>query len=182
MDNAAMSSRSSDAGQAQPGRVAGRLLALTAANVAGAVHGAILIGLLFSAEDARRVGYADTIAAAVVVLALYWLTGIYAHDLAGRLQRREPVEAKSVWRISVHELPVLEGGFIPVLALVIAWAAGASVTAAVTAGVWTTALTIVALEVLAGWRAHLGRRRLWLQAWAGAAMGLAIILLKFLLH
>lgn len=177
-----MSSEPSDAGRAQPRRIAERLLTVTAANVAGAVHGAILIGLLFSAEDARRVGYEDTVEAAVVVLALYWLTGIYAHDLAARLQRREAVDAKSVWRSSIHELPVLEGGLVPVLALLVAWAAHASVTAAVTAAVWTTAITIVVLEVVAGWRAHLGRKRLWLQACAGAAMGLAIIVLKVILH
>jgi hypothetical protein len=48
--------------------------------------------------------------------------------------------------------------------------------------VWTTAVTIVVLEVAAGVRARLRPRRLPIQACAGVAMGMAIVGLKLLLH
>lgn len=141
-----------------------------------------MIGVLFAAEDARQVGYPETIAAAALVLALYWLAGFYAHELGVRLQTREPVSRKLFWRSCVHELPIIEGGSIPVLVLLVAWAAGARVTGGVTAAVWATAVTIVTLEVAAGWRARLGAKRLLAQASAGVFLGLAIVALKLMLH
>jgi hypothetical protein len=157
-------------------------LSLAAANVEGAVYGAVAIGVLFAAEDAPHVGYPETIEAAVLVLALYWLTGFYAHELAIRVQRHEQVNLRLLWRSCLHELTVIEGGLIPVLTVLVAWAAGATVAAAVAAAVWTTAATIIALEVAAGCRARPGPKRLLLQAGLAVAMGLAIVVLKLMLH
>lgn len=181
-DNAAMSSRSSHARRGRPRRAAAWLLSLAAANVEGAVYGTVVIGVLFAAEDAPRVGYPETLEAAALVLALYWLTGFYAHELAIRVRGREQVNLKLLWRSGLHELTIIEGGLIPVLALLLAWAAGATVTVGVAAAVWTTAATIIALEVAAGRRAGLGPKRLLLQAGAGVAVGLAIVGLKLMLH
>jgi hypothetical protein len=157
-------------------------LGLAAANVQGAVYGTVAIGVLFAAEDAPRVGYPETLEAAAIVLALYWLTGFYAHELAIRVQRREQVNLRLLWRSCLHELTVIEGGLIPVLAVLVAWAAGATVAVGVTAAVWTTAATIIALEVAAGCRSRPGPKRLLLQASVGVAMGLAIVVLKLMLH
>ena len=157
-------------------------MGLAAENVEGAVYGTVLVGVLFAAEDARRVGYAETLAAAVLTLALYWLAGFYAHELGLRLLRSEQVNLTLIWRSCVHELPLIEGGLIPVLALLVAWAAGATVTGGVTTAVWATAATIVALEVVAAWRARLRPKRLLLQTGSGVAMGFAIVALKLMLH
>ena len=154
----------------------------TAENVEGAVYGAVVIGVLFAAEDAAGVGYVETVEAAVLVLVLYWLTGFYAHELAVRVQRREPVNLRLIWRSCLHELSIIEGGLIPVLALLVAWASGASVRVGVSAAVWTTAATIIALEVAAGCRARPGFKPLLLQASVGVAMGSAIVVLKLMLH
>ena len=132
-----------------------------------------MVGVLFAAEDAPRVGYLETVEAAALVLVLYWLTGFYANELAIRVQTREHVNLK---------LSVIEGGLVPILALLVAWASGAGVRAGVTAAVWTTAATLIALEVAAGWRARPGFKPLLLQASVGAAMGLAIVVLKLMLH
>jgi hypothetical protein len=155
---------------------------VSAENAEGAVYGAVLIGVLFAAEDAGRVGYPETVAAAAVVLALYWLTSCYAHNLGVRLQTREPVNVRVLWRSCVHELTVLEGGSIPVLVVLVAWAAGTSVTGGVTAAVWATAVAIVALEVAAGWRARLRPKRRWLQIGVGVVIGSVIVALKLVLH
>ena len=177
-----MSSRSSHARRSQPRLAVAWLLGLAAENVEGAVYGTVAVGVLFAAEDARRVGYPETVEAAALVLALYWLTGFYAHELAIRVLRSEQVNLRLMWRSFLHELTVIEGGLIPVLALLVAWASGASVTVGVAAAVWATAATIIALEVAAGCRARPGFKRLLLQAGAGVAMGLAIVALKLMLH
>ncbi len=177
-----MSSPPSTARALRPGRTAGWLLRIAAENAGGAVYGTVMIGVLLAAEDARRDGYPETIGAAVIVLGLYWVTSLYTDTLGDRLRSASPLSATVFWRSCLHELPIVEGGLIPVLALVVAWAAGASVTSAVTAAVWTTGASIVILEVVAGWRARLSPRRLWLQTGAGAVIGLAIVALKLVLH
>ncbi len=67
-------------------RAAGWLLTVAADNAGAAVHGAVMIGVLFAAEDARHEGYPATIEAAAVVLALYWLMNLYTHTLGVHLR------------------------------------------------------------------------------------------------
>ena len=167
--------------ESQLGRAGAWLATVTVANAGDAVYGALVMGVLLAADDARREGYAATIEAAAVVLALYWLTSLYAHSLGLRVRRGDPLSAGLVWRSCVHELPVVEGGVIPVLALLIAWAAGFAVTSGVTAALWTTAVVLVLLEVIAGLRSR-GRKRMWPEAIAGAGMGLALIAVQVVLH
>jgi hypothetical protein len=166
----------------RPRRAGAWLLRLATENAGGAVYGTVTIGVLFAAEDARHEGYPETIGAAAVVLVLYWLMTFYTHTLGARLQAREPLNLTFFWRSCLHELPIIEGAFVPVLVLLLAWAAGAPVTSGVTAAVWTTAVSIVVLEVVAAWRAQLSLRSLWLQAGAGVIMGAAVIALKLVLH
>lgn len=163
-------------------RVVDHVLDLTAQNVEGAVYGTVMIGVLFAVEDARRETYAETVEAALVVLLLYLLSHFYAHFLGVRLRARERFTAKLLWRSWRHELPILQGAIIPVLALLIAWILGATATEGTTAALWTTAVMIVTLEVAAGWRARLGAWEMLLQAGTGAILGLTIVGLKLILH
>jgi hypothetical protein len=163
-------------------RVGAWLIDVAAANAGRAVYGVVMIGVLLAAEDARHEGYPATIEAAVIVLVLYWLTSFYTHTLGERLQRRESLNARLLWRSCVHELPVIEGALIPVLVLLATWATGFTVDRGATAALWTAAASIVVLEVMAGWRSRLGLRGLWIQAGAGAVMGLTLVGLKLVLH
>lgn len=177
-----MSSRATDARRARLPRLGRWLLDVTTANAGGAVYGAVMIGVLLAAEDAGHVGYPATIEAAAIVLLLYWLTNLYAHALGFRLRRREPLNLRLLWRSCLYELPIVEGALVPVLVLLLTWAAGLTVTSGVTAALWTAAATIVVLEVAAGWRSRQGPRDILLQIGAGAFMGLALVGLKLLLH
>lgn len=177
-----VSSRTSPTSSGRMRRAVAWLVGVTADNAGDAVYGAVMIGVLFAAEDSRREGYPETVGAAVIVLALYWLTSLYTHTLGMRLRTGEPLSAAIFWRGCVHELPLIEGGLVPLLVLLAAWAAGASVTSGATAAVWTAAATIVVLELTTAWRSRLNMRRLWIQAGAGALMGFAIIALKLVLH
>jgi hypothetical protein len=179
---APISSRGDRAWVGRPRRALAWLLTVGAANAEGAVYGTLMIGVMLAAEDADRVGYPETIGAATIVLALYWLANLYTHTLGLRLKTREPLNVRLILRSCVHELPIIEGALIPVLALLVAWAAGATVASAVTAALWAAAVSIVFLEIAAGWLARLRPHDLWLQAGIGAVMGLAVIGLKLLLH
>jgi hypothetical protein len=181
-DNAPMSAEPTTARLGRAPRAAGWLLKIAVANAGAAVYGAVMVGVLFAAEDARHEGYPATIEAALIVLALYWLTSLYTHTLGARLRNREPLNAKLLWQGCVYELPIVEGALVPILALLLTWAAGYAVGTGVSAALWTTVVVIVVLEVAAGWRSRRDPRSLLLQAGAGAVMGLALIGLKLVLH
>jgi hypothetical protein len=163
-------------------RFAAWLLDVTTANAAGAVYGAMMVGVLLAAEDARHEGYPATIEAATIVMLLYLLTNLYAHTLGVRLQRREALNPSLLWRSCLHELPLVEGALVPFFVLLLTWAVGLTVATGVTAALWTAAGTIVVLEVAAGWRSRRGPRDLWLQIAAGVVIGVALIGLKLALH
>ncbi len=71
---------------------------------------------------------------------------------------------------------------MPLLALALAALAGASQETAVTVAIWTAALSIAAFELLAGIRSGASRGELVLETAVGAAMGLAILALRIVLH
>jgi hypothetical protein len=158
------------------------LAGVTLDNAGGAVYGTVMIGVLLAAEDPTGLGYTDTIGAALIVLALYWLTSLYTYTLGTRLRTGEPLSARVFWRSCLHELPILEGALLPLVVILLSWAAGASVSTGVTIATWTAAVTILLLEFVAGWRSRLALERLWLQAAIGTVIGFAIIGLKLLLH
>jgi hypothetical protein len=147
-----------------------------------AVYGTVMVGVLLAAEDSHREGYPETIGAAAVVLALYWPMSLHTHTLGIRLRTRGRLNLKLLWHRCAHELAMVEGAFVPVLALLTAWVAGATVTSGVTVALWATVLSVVILEVAAAWEARLRPQEVWLQAAVGAVMGLAIIALKLILH
>ncbi len=163
-------------------RAAAWLAAAAASNAEGAVYGAVMIGVLLAAEDARQETYAETIAATAIVVALYWMTSLYTHILGIRLRTNEPLNGSLIRRSMVHEFPVIEGAVSPVVVLVLAWATGASVTRGVRVAVFATAISIVVLEVAAGWRAKPRGQTIWLRATMGAIAGLGIVGLKVVLH
>ena len=52
----------------------------------------------------------------------------------------------------LYELPIVESALAPVIVLLLTWAAGFTVASGVTVALWTAAVTVVVLEVEAGWR------------------------------
>ena len=159
-----------------------RIGSATIAHAGGAVYGALLVGALLAAEDARHQGYGATIEASVVVVALYWLTNLYAHGLGVRRQRRERLNARLLWSSGLEELPIVEGALVPLVVLLVAWVVGVTIASAVSAAVWAAAGMIVVLEVAAGWRSRRGRGDVGIQATVGVAIGFALIGVKLILH
>jgi hypothetical protein len=151
-------------------------------NPAGLVYGTIAVGALLAAESARQETYTRTIIAVAIALVLYWLSYSYAEFTGRRIEEQQAVTVAGLLDASARELSVLLGAAMPFLALVVCWAAGASLETAVTIAIWTSAAMVVAIEVLIGVRAELTGRQLALQSAFGAFLGLMIIALRIVLH
>ncbi len=161
---------------------ASRITALVLDNPGDAVYGAIAVGALLAAESPRRETYAKTVAAVVITLLLYWLAHSYA-DLAGeRLRSGARLTTGRLLGTMLHELPILIGAAIPMATLLICWIAGAGLSGAVFAAVWTSAGIVLVIELAAGLRGRLRGRQLLAQAVVGALLGPLIILLRGVLH
>ena len=81
-----------------------------------------------------------------------------------------------------HEVTMLLGAGVPLLALLAAWAAGAALGSGVSAAIWTSAVMIVLAELAAGIRAEQKGRELAGQVVFGALLGCLVIALKLVLH
>lgn len=152
------------------------------ANPGGLVYGTILVATLLAAESPRRETYLRTIGAVVVALALYWLANAYATYTGDRMRRSDPFAFAGFARAARHEVTVVVGALAPLLAVLVCWAAGASLSTAVSIGIWTAVAMIVATEVLLGLRAELEGREMIIQTGIGLALGLLVIALRVLLH
>ncbi len=150
-------------------------------NPSGAVFGVITIGALLAAESGSHDSHLETLGSALIATALYWLVHAYSGLLGRRLEGRERLTAGAIWRALSHDWALIRGAAIPLGTLVIAWACGASQVTAVTAALWSAAASLLALELIAGVRAHASPSELVLQGAVGFAMGLAIIALKVVL-
>lgn len=151
-------------------------------NPAGVVYGVITIGALMAAESAQHETYAEALGSALVATALYWLAHAYADVLGRRVATGKPLSTGSLAEALIHDLAIVRGATIPLLALAIAWLVGASVEAGLTAAVRTAVVTIVVFEIVAGVRAKSTRSELLLQGAFGLTMGLGILALKSIVH
>jgi VIT1/CCC1 family predicted Fe2+/Mn2+ transporter len=151
-------------------------------NPARVVYGIIAVGALMAAESGRNESYPDTVASALLATALYWLAHSYAEVLGQRLATSERLTARAMRDAAVHEFAVVRGATIPLLALLISWAAGASQQTAVTAALWSSVASLFVFELIAGMRSRASPREIALETAVGAVLALGIVFLKSLLH
>jgi hypothetical protein len=147
-------------------------------NPGGAVYGTITVGALMAAETGQRETYVETIAAVLIALLLYWLDHAYAALTGQRLADGTKLTPAALG----HELSMLAGAAVPMLTVLIGWAAGAALATSLTLGVITAALAVVAVEVLAAVRAELSGRELVGQVAIGGLLGCLVFALKAVLH
>jgi hypothetical protein len=153
-----------------------------AGNAAGVVYGVITVGALMAAESGRHETYFDAFASALFATLLYWLAHAYSDLLGRRLSSGERLTVASLGRTLAHDWAIVRGAAIPLLALAIAWLAGASREAGVTAALRTAVVTVVVFELLAGVRAKSTPGELLLKGAVGVTMGLTILAVKGILR
>jgi hypothetical protein len=151
-------------------------------NPAGIVFGTITIGAVLAAESGLHESYLTAFGSALVTVALYWLAHTYSDLLGRRLSTHEHLTAGTLVRAFAHDWAIVRGAALPLLAMAIAWALGASQETAVTAAVWTCVVSVIAFELLAGIRAKSTPGELALEGCVGTAMGLGILALRAILH
>jgi hypothetical protein len=151
-------------------------------NPAGVVYGILTIGALLAAESDRHESYPEALGSAAVALALYWLAHSYADLLGDRLAHQRHLSLSALWHTILHDRAIARGAGVPLLALLICWAIGATQATAITAALWTSIASLVVFEILAGLRARVKPAELVLEGCVGATMGLAIFALKIILH
>jgi hypothetical protein len=151
-------------------------------NPAGVVYGIIVIGALLAAESARHETYLDTVSSTVIAAALYWLAHAYAGVLGRRLTLHERLTAGALVRALGHDWAIVRGAAVPLLALALCWAIGVALHTAVSAALWSAIASLIAFELLAGVRSRASAGELAFDLAVGATMGLAILLLKIVLH
>lgn len=155
---------------------------LPGANPAGTVYGTITVGALLAAESSLRDTYPETISAVVVALLVYWLAHSYAELLGGRLTAHERLTLSGLGRALGRDWAIVRGAGAPLLALLVAWAVGASQETGLTVALWTCVASLLAFELLAGLRARAQPAELALELCIGAVMGFGVILLRVILH
>ena len=151
-------------------------------NYGSAVYGLITVSALLAAESASRQTYAETVLGVVLALLIFWLAHGYSELIARRAEEGERLTRAGIRWMLRWELPILVGAIPPLVAVLIAWAAGAGLGTAITIALWTAAATILVAEVIAGRQAELPGRELALQALVGTAFGVLILVLKLALH
>jgi hypothetical protein len=153
-----------------------------AQNPAGVVYGVIAIGALLAAESGRHETYLDTVSSAFIATGLYWLGHAYAGALGRRLQGGETLTAATLRRALAHDWAIVRGAAIPVVALLVAWAAGAAQGTAVTAALWSAVAAVIAFEALAALRSRASLREVAVELAVGVALGSAILALRIILE
>jgi hypothetical protein len=152
------------------------------ANLAAAIYGAITIGSVVAIESATSETYLETFVGALLLVLIYMLAHAYAESASGRLKKSEPLELPELRRTIKGQFPMIPGAAIPLAPLIICWAIGAPLQTGVTATVWTSAVSIVALELLAGIRAKRKGHELVAQVAFGTVLGVLILALRIVLH
>jgi hypothetical protein len=147
-----------------------------------AIYGLMTVGALLAAESANGETYFETVAAVIVTMLVYWLAHSYAEFASDRLTEGQPLRFGILARIMGHQVTILVGAAIPLLALLVDWVVGASLSTAVTTALYTSAGMVVVIEVAAGIRAKQSGRDLVKQTLFGAVLGLMIIALRLILH
>jgi hypothetical protein len=152
------------------------------ANPAGQVFGLIALGALLAAESARHETYLEVVGTSMLALTLYWFAHAYGEIVGERMRSGARLSGQAVRRALVHDWPIMRGASAPLLAVLVCWVAGADTNTAVLAALWTCVGCLVAFELIAGLQAGAGPLELLIEGSIGAAMGIAILLLKIILR
>lgn len=142
----------------------------------------IAVGAVLAAESDLHDSYLDLFLSALITTLLFWLAHSYTYALGRRLVTHHRLTVGGLGEALVVEWPLVAGAAIPLGTLALAWATGASRATGVSAALAASVAAVIALELLAGIRARASAGELVLDACVGTALGVAILLLKVVLH
>ena len=156
--------------------------ALLATAPAGVILGVLAVSTVIAAESTRHETYGKLLGASVIAMVIFWLARSYALHLEWRLRERVSWSFHEIVTSLARGAAILVGATVPIAALFFDWVAGASLQTGVTVALWSAGIALVAFELLASIRRHLGRRDLAVETSIGVVMGLGILVMRLLLH
>jgi VIT1/CCC1 family predicted Fe2+/Mn2+ transporter len=118
----------------------------------------------------------------VVTLAVYWAAETYAQVLAILSERPGRLSRAEFGRIARTGFPMIGASFIPLLALLAAWALGADVATSAKFGLLVTTWMLFVIGWLTGRRSGFSGWRQVAATLLPGFLGLVLIMLKFQLH
>jgi hypothetical protein len=152
-----------------------------ASRVSAAIYGLIVSGAVMAAAGEHGSAWDVAITVFITVL-VYWAAESYADVLGEQIAE----ERRSTWSRARELLrqgwPLVEASYVPLVVLLIARMVGASSTVAITAGLVTNALLLVALGWIASMQTERSLPRRMLAAALAGAFGVIMIAIKTLLH
>lgn len=151
-------------------------------NPAVQIYGTIIAGALLAAESDRRETLAQVAGSVGLTLILLWLAHAYATSVGHRFGATGERVQTHFWRSLIHDLALLRGAFIPLGVLLLAGAAQASLSQAVTAALISAAVLVVLFEILAGLRGRLRPLEMVVQVVVSALIGVGVLALKVIVH
>ena len=151
-------------------------------NPGGLVYGTILSATLISAEYAKAEKYGNALGGIVIAEIIYWLALSYSEFAGDRVKTGDPFEFKGFFRSARHELAVVLSGIPPFVVIVVCWIAGATLSTALTLGVYTAAGMIVLAELVIGISTEETGRELIVDVLVGVVFGVLVVAVKVLLH
>ncbi|WP_241835392.1 hypothetical protein [Pseudofrankia asymbiotica] len=157
------------------------MLAL-ARNPAGSIYGTVLADSVLAVESERQTELRDLIYAELVSVLVYWLAHVYADFLGSPPSTSRRAGLHRLAETMGHEWSLVTASFFPLLAVLLAAAAGASVQTAALAGMWTGMAALVMWGEIAGRQSGRGTWASLAYGLVSGAFGLALILLRVLLH
>jgi hypothetical protein len=152
------------------------------ADPAAAVYGLLAIGALMAAESGNHESHLDALLSALIAAFGYWLLHSYARLLGGRIIAGERLTPGLLTHALGRERLLLAGAAVPIAAMLVAWITGGSQEDGITAALWSAVAGLIAFELIAGARSHSSPREFALEIGVGLVLGLAILLLRAVLH
>jgi hypothetical protein len=163
-------------GQARPAMAAGR-------RRAAGIYGAIITAAIIAAVGGQLRTRALAVSVLVTLL-VYWIAEEYAEVLGEQVTGGRLPTWPYIRAALAHTWPMVSASYLPLLALVLARAAGASSSVAADVGLAATIVLLIAHAWIAGRAAKLHGWQLFFAVSVAAALGLAMVALKdlVLLH
>ncbi|WP_018635451.1 hypothetical protein [Parafrankia elaeagni] len=153
-----------------------------ARNPTGSIYGTVVADSVLAVESERQTKLSDLIYAELITVIVYWLAHVYADFLGSPPSGSRRAGLHRFVGTLGHEWSLVTASFFPLTAVLLAAAAGASVHTAALAGMWTGVAALVLWGQLAGRRAGRGAVVSLAYGMVAGVFGIALILLRVLLH
>lgn len=98
----------------------------------GIAYGVLAVTTVIAAESTRRETFGKLLGASLVTVALYWVAHAYAHHWGERMAQATRCSARQILVSLRYEASIFAGAAAPLVVLLVAWLAGASLVTAVT--------------------------------------------------